>query len=336
LKKLFSKKKNSFVLTYQRMTLNYETEGASTPPPYQEEEGINVTRSYEITREKSNFDNARLVLLPKGHKDAIVFDVLKSNQVVVPLTLKSHEGYGLELMYPNERDYKGYKYIEITMGHAESAVKAWYDGTFVTLAGSTMVLDITFWKYEEGNTVNFVKPPGSEDPRNRGGGRSFRLESDGTMSSIKAPQFVLGLKEITKRLKLVEKGSKNVMILDNFLYNKGDTPLTLKSHPGKALTLGKFGNYMGYLYYEIHLGEAGNAARASYDGEFVTLADDNKVFDVAFWDYRVGNEVNFVSAPMRCCCIDRTRQRNGGRSFLHNTDGTLSLMLRPDLVLGVE
>jgi len=233
------------------MTLNYEIEGVLPPPStYQEEgasappfqeEGSTAGRGYEIQRGENNFENGRLVLLLRGHKDAILFNKVKSDKVVVPLTLRSHKGYGLAPLYPYERDYKGYKYLEMGMCHADLAVKAWYDGTFVTLAGSTMVLDIAFWKYEEGNTVNFVKPPGSEDPRNRGGGRSFKLESDGTMSSVGAPQFVLGVKEFPKRLKLVQKGNKNVIILENPL-SDGYTSLTLKSHPRKALTLGKSGN----------------------------------------------------------------------------------------------
>jgi len=187
-----------------------------------------------------------------------------------------------------------------------------------------------------GNTVNFVKPPGTENPRNNGGGRSFRLEPDGSMSSIGAPQFVLGVQARPRRLKLVKLGSKNVIRLQNCLHD-GNSRLTLSSHPGKALTLGKSGNWRGYQYIEIELGEANMAAGASFDGEFVTLENDNKVLDIAFWRYTEGNTVNFVSAPMFCCFIDVTKSsRNGGRSFVQNSNGTLSPMVHPEFVLGVQ
>jgi len=311
-------------------------DGELAPPPYQEE-GSTTGRGYEITRD-SDFDcgDMRLVLLPKGDENAIVFDRLTANCDVVPLTLMSHRGYGLAPIHEDERDYHGYKYFEMGFSPANSAAEGWYDGTFITLARSTMVLDVSFWKYEKGNTVNFVKPPGSEDPRNHGGGRSFKLESDGTMTCMGSPSFVLGAMKMPRRLRLVKSGSKNAIILENNLFT-GDSQLTLRSHPGKALTLGNAGNYHGYLYIEIELGDASNAASASYDGEFVTLEKDNKVLDVSFWKYTEGNTVNFVSAPMCCCFIDTTKHhRHGGRSFTMNSDGTISLMVNPSFVLGVQ
>jgi len=318
------------------MSASYALETEGAPPPYQEE-GSTAGRGYEITRD-GDFDYAdmRLVLLPKGDKNAIVFDQLTANGDVVPLTLRSHPGYGLASIHDDERDYHGYKYFEMGMSPANSAAEGWYDGTFITLAASTMVLDVSFWKYEKGNTVNFVKPPGSEDPRNHGGGRSFNLESNGTMTCKGSPQFVLGVMTKPRRLRLVSSGSKCAIVLENNLYT-GNSRLTLRSHPGKALTLGNAGNYRGYLYIEIELGDASRAASASYDGEFVTLENDNKVLDVSFWKYTVGNTVNFVSAPLCCCCIDTTKKhRHGGRSFVMNNDGTISLMVNRNLVLGVQ
>jgi len=285
-----------------------------------------------------DYYSMRLVLLPKGHKNTLMFDRLKSDESCVPLTLKSHKGYALALCYPGERDYHGYKYIEVGMAPASSAVRAWYDGTFITLEGSSKVLDISFWKYEEGNTVNFVKPPGNEDPRNLGGGRSFELKSDGSMCCTKAPHLVLGVKNIPMALRLVKRSSKNAIKFEHNLSFEC-CPLTLRSHPGKALALknnGKVGNYKGYLYIEVVLDDAEMAARASFDGEFVILENDTKVLDVSFWKYVEGNTVNFVSAPLCCCAFDVTKQSNGGRSFIKNDDGTFGLKLNPGLVLGVS
>ena len=34
-----------------------------------------------------------------------------------------------------------------------------YDGEFIWIANEDLVFDVAFWKYEEGNTVNFVGRP---------------------------------------------------------------------------------------------------------------------------------------------------------------------------------
>jgi len=116
------------------------------PPAYRQQEGGMTSPGSAITPGENNLDheNMRLVLLPRGHKDLIVFEHLCSDKAVVPLTLRSHRGFGLAKCHQEEKDYHGYKYFEMGLGVTESAVEAWYDGTFVTLAGSSMVLDVSF------------------------------------------------------------------------------------------------------------------------------------------------------------------------------------------------
>jgi len=84
--------------------------------------------------------------------------------------------------------------------------------------------------------VNFVKPPGNGNPRDASGGRSFSLQSDGSICCQKAPHLVLGVKMMPRALRLVRKGSNNAV---KFEYSFGfeNSPLTLRSHPGKALVL---------------------------------------------------------------------------------------------------
>merc|ERR1719204_904716 len=100
----------------------------SAPPMSNEIEGLAVP-SGEIVDNSSmqpgvqtgvrtgdfDYHSKRLVLLSKGHKNTLLFDRLKPDESCVPLTLKSHEGYALALCYPGERDYHGYKYIEVGM-----------------------------------------------------------------------------------------------------------------------------------------------------------------------------------------------------------------------------
>ena len=92
------------------------------------------------------------------------------------------------------------RYIESGIGSAALAVSAAYgpDG-FIELPGEDLVFDVSFWKMEPGNTVNFVGggPQGccckAETKLKHGVcGRSWTLNDDGTISPLKRADLVLG------------------------------------------------------------------------------------------------------------------------------------------------
>jgi len=93
--------------------------------------------------------------------------------------------------YDYEKTYQKWHYIELALGNATDALRVTYDGNFIWY--KDLVFDVDCWKYTVGNAVNLVKE-GSPDPvtDRRGGGRDFKINSDGTISPVKAPHLVLG------------------------------------------------------------------------------------------------------------------------------------------------
>lgn len=134
---------------------------------------------------------------------------------------------------------------------------------------------------------------------------------------------------------LVEKGDVNQCIFEHAAAIKSGEikPLTLSSHPGKSIAKQyKVERYLGeWRYIESKGGNVDEAIQVKYeDFTFLKLADDDLVFDVAFWQMKVGTPVNFVggSAP------DKTYMYGGGKDFVINDDGTISCKHQPSLVLG--
>jgi hypothetical protein len=67
------------------------------------------------------------------------------------------------------------------------------DNQYVKLADADLVFDVSFWKMEPGNTVNFVGGTSTKaKTKQGGGGRDFVLNSDGTISCKHRPDLVLG------------------------------------------------------------------------------------------------------------------------------------------------
>jgi len=139
------------------------------------------------------------------------------------------------------------------------------------------------------------------------------------------------------RMVLVRKGSRSACVFANAQSMKtGRTqPLVLASHPGKAIGMAPSGKqftgpYTYILSELVDLNEPNShAAKVHYDGEFIWIANEDLVFDVAFWKYEQGNTVNFVGDATG------TQKSGGGRSWDINDDGTISLRGQPQWVLGL-
>lgn len=110
-------------------------------------------------------------------------------------------------------------------------------------------------------------------------------------------------------------------------------PLTLSSHPGIAIAK-QYENerYFGeWRYIESRGDIVKNAINVKYEEfTFLKLDHEDLVFDVAFWNMKVGTPVNFVGGANH----DKTYSYGGGRDFVINDDGTISCKHFPNLVLG--
>ena len=87
-----------------------------------------------------------------------------------------------------------FRYIESNAGSEKQAIKVSYKkNKFIKLEDSDLVFDVSFWKMEVGNTVNFVGgTTANERTELEGGGRDWTLNDDGTISAKHHPHLVLG------------------------------------------------------------------------------------------------------------------------------------------------
>jgi len=67
------------------------------------------------------------------------------------------------------------------------------------------------------------------------------------------------------------------------------------------------------------------------DNNYLKLANEDLVFDVAFWKMVEGTPVNFVGSGAGHA---KTKQGGGGRDWELNHDGTISPKNNPHLALG--
>lgn len=63
------------------------------------------------------------------------------------------------------------------------------------------------------------------------------------------------------------------------------------------------------------------AIEAKYEGQWIAREYDDRVFDIANWDYRVGNHLVMLREWLDG---SESRPENGGRSFVINNDGTVA------------
>lgn len=139
---------------------------------------------------------SRMVLVPRGSRSACVFAHARNfRNGTYPLVLASHPGKAIG-MAPSGKQYLGpytfilSKLVDLTDPRARPA-EVHYDGEYIWISGEDLVFDVAFWKFEQGNSVNFVGDAnGTQKP---GGGRSWDVNEDGTISVRGQPQWVLGL-----------------------------------------------------------------------------------------------------------------------------------------------
>merc|ERR1712232_249234 len=264
-----------------------------------------------------------LVLTGRGEPNQIIFSpdqlkALQDGQDIISLS-------GVGLQYPKEdmKEYSGWLYTEAATAQDLSLSLQYVDENFLVTKdnkGVDMVLDISFWQYNEGNTVNFVrslKDDGSKNKKDQhwwdflfkhktflyGGGRDWIINvEDGTISPKHAPLLALGFGP--RRLILTTKSSSSAQKFDNLdeLASGETVKLTLSDGDeglGKMYTDERFVDQ--YRYIESKMVGSEDAVPVKYVmNNYIATAEDGVaedkalVLDVSYWKMVDGNTVNFV------------------------------------------
>ena len=144
-----------------------------------------------------------------------------------------------------------------------------------------------------------------------------------------------GATEDGPKLVLTSKGSSSALYFENAagLHQKGGALLTLRGGNMAVVPRYDYPRDAGeWSYIELGLGPRGMAMRVRLDGDFLVRVHDERVFDIAHWKYKEGN--NLVLLRSSTFHPDHTRKAPGGRSFVVNPDGTISPKFAQHLVLG--
>jgi hypothetical protein len=141
------------------------------------------------------------VLVKKGSPRQCVFTEaakLKAGETA-SLALDSIPNVGVGEKFIDPKQYENWLYIETKAVPRSNSTRVRYeDGNFIKLADEDLVLDISFAKMIEGNTVNYVgaRPGSSAKTKEQGGGRDWIVNDDSTISVKHSPGLVLGMEQI--------------------------------------------------------------------------------------------------------------------------------------------
>ena len=161
---------------------------------------INGDNNFEIFKPPADFDQLRIV--DRGASNVLKLSASRTKALqagqTVQFALSSHPGKGVGCKYTQPRTHKEWNYIETCGVDDRSTMIASirYDDGFIRLSDARgaldLVLDVTSWKFTEGTPVNFVGGKNRQRTELHGGGRSFTINTDGTIALMKHPNLVLG------------------------------------------------------------------------------------------------------------------------------------------------
>lgn len=236
------------------------------------------------------------------------------------------DAMSLALQFPNHVDTFSHWDFMLTGVGSEDDLKVddgeewnleYVDENFLLLNGD-YALDVSFWKIENGNTVNFVKVSETtkwrwwekkQETLKYGGGRDWVLNhDDGTISPKGYPYLVLG--RGTRSLALMDTNSNRGSIwkfdeidLEN-LKNGGVMKLADKESNVGAMKMEEKEKYFEqWRYIESKVSSLSdfNPVEVKYiDDNYISIyeegADEEKalVLDVSFWIMTPYNSINFV------------------------------------------
>jgi len=142
----------------------------------------------------------QLKLVKRGLSNQLKFadiDLLREGKVASG-KISCHGGNAwLGRQYYEERVFHDWRYIEskcVTENDDLAVHLQYVDEQYIKLVNLNLVFDVSFWKMEEGNTINYVGA-NHEGVQTRlgGGGRDWTLNDDGTISAKHHPHLVIGI-----------------------------------------------------------------------------------------------------------------------------------------------
>uniref|UniRef100_A0A7S2VWJ4 Uncharacterized protein n=1 Tax=Triparma pacifica TaxID=91992 RepID=A0A7S2VWJ4_9STRA len=278
-----------------------------------------------------------LVLVNKGDGDQCIFthalDLSRGKDV--DLTLSSHPGLVIGRQYGDERMAGPWRYIESGIkANVQPICVQYVEGNYIKLTDADLVFDVSFWKMESGNTVNFVGGTNENDKTKLGGGgRDWVINSDGTISPKHHLHLTLGVQ--APKMVLVAKDDPCQLTFKNAscLRDGEEVELSLSSHyeMGVARAYNEEKRFGPWRFTESCISSS-SPIRVSYvDSNFIMLADADLVFDVSFWKMEPGNTVNFVGGTN---AKEKTMLGGGGRDWIIDDDGSISPKRHSHLSLG--
>eukprot|EP00588_Corethron_pennatum_P003364 CAMPEP_0194290182 /NCGR_PEP_ID=MMETSP0169-20130528/40700_1 /TAXON_ID=218684 /ORGANISM="Corethron pennatum, Strain L29A3" /LENGTH=979 /DNA_ID=CAMNT_0039037703 /DNA_START=211 /DNA_END=3150 /DNA_ORIENTATION=- len=178
----------------------------------------------------------KIVLVPLTSSTRVILkhSTIRHNEEM-SLELSSHPGFSISAMFA---DYaknivsNNSLYIEIGLGPKENAIRAMYDGTFITRVEDGAYLTVAFDIYQEGNGINLK--PKEHVKQKQCAGRKFLINSEGSISPAEAPHLALGVTPYPN-IRLVKRNSPNKAIFSTTSSLPGELELELISHPNCSL-----------------------------------------------------------------------------------------------------
>ena len=137
-----------------------------------------------------------------------------------------------------------------------------------------------------------------------------------------------------------EKGAEPLVFEHAKQLRKGlAMPLTLSSHPGKAVVpLTDIPHAAGNTWsiIGVGVGPSQHASHATFEQGFLTRTPDERVLDIDRWSFHEGNRLWFLRSIHEHPRSTRiSKSGRSGRQFRLNRNGTLSPMKHKHLVLGI-
>jgi len=252
-----------------------------------------------------------LTLVEKGSDRQLVFDDdiitdLKKGESYVVLKLKSHPGRGIGKRSEVEQLDGSLRYEESAIVSESEAIRVRYeDSKFLKLANENLVFDYSPLKSVMRRTVNFVGGTNEFFPTKVSGGRrDWIINYDGTIAPKLYPDVVLGTAPAP--LVLVPRGSSSQCILEHASLLKAGKIVntTLLSHPGSAIGKMSSDEHLSsdrsWRYTESAILPSSEAIQIQYEeSNYISLPEQELVFDVSYWKLTEGSVINFVGSVTR-------------------------------------
>ena len=261
----------------------------------------------------------------------------------ISFELSSHPGLGLVSLHTGVRTAGGFQYIEVGVGPKDSALRGALHGNIIKFEHNHCVLASMSKKHREGDHIIIVPETASvRKPSRSVHSFEFAVTEEGYLSPIEYPEFAVGIG--SPLLMLVSRDSPSRVLLEHNesiiqkqlpkvgydVHGEEGVPLTLRSHPGYAISAGSIYR-IGTLDLDfVHVSYGGSPVNVSYDGRMIARSDDGFIFRILGARYKVGSPVILIKDLKKCF----TRFKGCANDWVINQEGSISPKNAPNLALG--